>query len=547
MRYGGVFALAGVFVAGFAARASAGSALDRPAFAATPAELLAEAKAAARSKADADVLVLRDETWLAFDDAGRGERRRRIVFVVEKQQAVDDRGTIAIDFRPFYQDRPAIRARVVSANGQVAELDASLVTDAPTISESPNVFSDRRKMSAPLPRLAVGAVVEEVVTTKDREPLLAAGTVAFVFVGHDVPVVRTLVTISAPAARSARVVTRGFAKTPVAKHAVRDGRATWTFDLASMEPLLPEEAGVPGDIMQRPMIAIATGRDWVAIAADYRKLVEQRIAQGPVVAPAELKGTNQAETLRKTAAWLHAHVRYTGIELSEAAIVPWPPSETLKRGFGDCKDKATLLVALLRAAGIEGGPGAAVGGTGARCRSRAAGHGRLRPRDRARKDRWTRRLGGRDRSEAAAGATSVARPRPTRADHRSGNARPLADPDVRGRRQQAPRGEDVPRARARLVDRDGGDRGERRVLGWPARLDRAQRPRPRHEGSDEVRGGHVRRRARELQRRRPARYHATREVHRHDQEGAPGLYVSRPDRRVLLPERRADAPAELAR
>ncbi|MBK7197492.1 MAG: transglutaminase family protein [Myxococcales bacterium] len=31
---------------------------------------------------------------------------------------------------------------------------------------------------------------------------------------------------------------------------------------------------------------------------------------------------------------------------------PFAPADTLARGFGDCKDKATLLVALLRAAKI---------------------------------------------------------------------------------------------------------------------------------------------------------------------------------------------------
>jgi transglutaminase-like putative cysteine protease len=41
-------------------------------------------------------------------------------------------------------------------------------------------------------------------------------------------------------------------------------------------------------------------------------------------------------------------VRYTGVEFGEAAIVPRKPSETLERRFGDCKDKAPLLVAMLR-------------------------------------------------------------------------------------------------------------------------------------------------------------------------------------------------------
>ena len=45
-------------------------------------------------------------------------------------------------------------------------------------------------------------------------------------------------------------------------------------------------------------------------------------------------------------------LRYTGVEFDEAAIVPRPPSETLRRKYGDCKDQAALLVAMLRAAGV---------------------------------------------------------------------------------------------------------------------------------------------------------------------------------------------------
>ena len=50
--------------------------------------------------------------------------------------------------------------------------------------------------------------------------------------------------------------------------------------------------------------------------------------------------------------YLDREVRYTGIEFGEAAIVPHDPAETLAKKYGDCKDKATLLVAMLRAAGI---------------------------------------------------------------------------------------------------------------------------------------------------------------------------------------------------
>ena len=61
------------------------------------------------------------------------------------------------------------------------------------------------------------------------------------------------------------------------------------------------------------------------------------------------------ELRRGVAAFLgaYADVRYTGVEFGKSGIVPAPPQTTLERKFGDCKDTATLLVAMLRAAGFD--------------------------------------------------------------------------------------------------------------------------------------------------------------------------------------------------
>lgn len=49
-------------------------------------------------------------------------------------------------------------------------------------------------------------------------------------------------------------------------------------------------------------------------------------------------------------------VRYLGIEVGDRAFVPDRPDEVAARRFGDCKDKALLLVAILRALGIDAAP-----------------------------------------------------------------------------------------------------------------------------------------------------------------------------------------------
>src|SRR5262249_36523058 len=51
-------------------------------------------------------------------------------------------------------------------------------------------------------------------------------------------------------------------------------------------------------------------------------------------------------------AGLHHEIRYTGVEFSEASIVPRTPAEIFQRKYGDCKDQAALLVAALRSLGV---------------------------------------------------------------------------------------------------------------------------------------------------------------------------------------------------
>ncbi len=324
--------------------------LDKPVFTATPAELLAAAKAA--PPGDHDVVILREDVTITYDARGRAERHHHLVFSPLTPSAVDGWGSLTLDWQPFYQDRPTVRARVVGIGGDVTELDPSLLHDAPSVSQSPTVYSDRRDLTAPLPRLAIGAVVEEEFVFTDREPLLPAGTVSWFALGRGAPIARKVITVSAPTALGARVVVRGpaLAVKPTVRRA--GDRTIITYDLTDVAPSADGFPGTPSDFLAGNFVGIGTGASWAAIATGYRALVEERLAK-TVPLPAVVRGPTPRATVDRLVAWLHAQVRYTGIELSDSAIIPFAPADTLARGFGDCKDKATLLVALLRGAGID--------------------------------------------------------------------------------------------------------------------------------------------------------------------------------------------------
>ena len=100
-----------------------------------------------------------------------------------------------------------------------------------------------------------------------------------------------------------------------------------------------------------PEVTFSTVPNWQQVATWYSGIVERQVGT-----PAPKTGGDPTDRLGEVETILadvQSKVRYTGVELGMAAYVPRSPAETLERGYGDCKDKAVLLVSRLRAAGIN--------------------------------------------------------------------------------------------------------------------------------------------------------------------------------------------------
>jgi hypothetical protein len=217
--------------------ASAGGALDKPAFTATPAELLAEAKKA--PPGDAGVVVLRHDEDIAFDEHGLATERARWVYAITSDEGVDGWGTVGHWWRPWAEKRPALRARVISASGAVTVLDPA------TIIEEPADVGERRRVEAPLPAVQPGCVVEEEITITDTVPT-PGGRSLFVEITADAQV-----TLAAPVALKAKVVEHALPPKVAARHTVAAGRETWSYTFAnhlpaSRESLEPDDSYTRG-------------------------------------------------------------------------------------------------------------------------------------------------------------------------------------------------------------------------------------------------------------------------------------------------------------
>jgi tetratricopeptide (TPR) repeat protein/transglutaminase-like putative cysteine protease len=337
----------------FATHLSAADIWDGPAFSATPDSLRQAAEVVKPSK-DSEATVLLNEMRFSFDPSGRMTEVRHRIYRVETQGGVKGWSEVSAQWSPWYEAKPEIKARVIAADSAVHQLDSNTLEDIPVHEDASEVYGDERKYGGPLPALAPGAIVEYEVVLHETAPFFAAGVTRERTLAWSVPVNKTRMVLNHPESLPVRYNLQLLPEISVIK-STADNIETITFEQGSL-PAYPDEPDhTPPDLVLLPTIQFTTGTSWQKVAAEYARMSDEKLRLTdvqPLVAKIEMKDGTRIQVIRHIVAELHNNVRYTGIEFGESNLIPQFPSETLKRKYGDCKDKAALLVAMLRGAGV---------------------------------------------------------------------------------------------------------------------------------------------------------------------------------------------------
>ena len=135
-----------------------------------------------------------------------------------------------------------------------------------------------------------------------------------------------------------------------------DGKRIYSWTIHDV-PKIRSEDKMPGLAEVTPYIHISTFKDWQDVGDWYWGLIQDQFIlnqDGKDVVAQLVEGLDT--TLDKVRA-IHNYVvkntRYIGLEFGIHGHKPYKAYQVFDRKYGDCKDKATLIIAMLKEAGID--------------------------------------------------------------------------------------------------------------------------------------------------------------------------------------------------
>jgi len=219
------------------------------------------------------------------------------------------------------------------------------------------VYDGRKQVALDLPDIRVGDVVEFAYVRSGMNPVLQGHHAGDFDMQWQVPVAHLHRRLSTASGLGIEVRQLTGAAAPRVSQA--DGFDERTWDLHDV-PSLRLEANVPRAFDPYPWIEWSDFASW----GDVARWAERLYAAPSMLSPA-LRGAVDAvarttpqddERVVAVLRLVQREVRYLGVEIGAGTHAPSAPDVVYARRWGDCKEKALLMVTMLRALGIDASP-----------------------------------------------------------------------------------------------------------------------------------------------------------------------------------------------
>ena len=307
---------------------------------------------------DATVLLREERVEIAPDGTLTKTVHHRVEIKSERGKKLYADITI-----PYWTETESVQLGrcYTTTNGERYEVTPDAIRDvtSPLVS-SAIMYADLHQIIISMPRVRVGSLVdyEYMLTISPLTPNVYWDSCSFSEPGGQVNVDHATYTVLVPEGVQ---INAGEHRVPPAEVTVSEEGNIYTWAADDIPPP-PSEALLPDPLELRAWVSISSFADWADVGAWYADLCESYDVYGldPGVEGFidDLTKTASTKEQRIDAIyrWVADSIRYVAIIPGLERFKPHPGQDVFVKEYGDCKDQATLLCAMLRTAGIEAYP-----------------------------------------------------------------------------------------------------------------------------------------------------------------------------------------------
>lgn len=315
---------------------------------------------------DADEVQLDSATFVRYEADGTWFQVMDMASKILTEKGVEENRVISSWYTATTARAKISLVQLLKANGAIVDIDLTENTSEqidPSSMRS-NIYDPNHKViKVTVPGLEIGDTLRVVMVDEMLKPRVPNSFSDIYGLEGMAPILHDTISIDAPAELPLKsiAVKSSVGDGPSFSQTEADGRILYHWEVSDV-PQAFDEPDMPqmGQYVQR--ILVSTFEDWGEVSRWYWQLCQPRLAVTPameeMVASLVGSATEFDEKVRRIFDFVSSKVRYMGITIEENApgYEPHDVARTFEDRAGVCRDKAALLVAMLRAAGLEAFP-----------------------------------------------------------------------------------------------------------------------------------------------------------------------------------------------
>jgi len=263
-------------------------------------------------------------------------------------------GEISLDYDSSYQSVKIDFARTITKDGKVITVGEKSIRDLAPWAGYP-LYSNARMLVVSMPEVMEGAIIEYKATWESSHLIGKENFQASHGVQVFEPKIKDIFKITIPSSLKLKVKYKNFPNSSP-KTWVEGSNNIFLWETNDVKEIISEPAMPPWQDVT-PMVFVSSFNSWEQIGKWFWKLAKNQFVENEAIKEKVSKLTkNKKNDYEKAAEIFHyvaSKIRYVGIEYGESGYKPHNAVEIFENKYGDCKDQATLLVTMLKTAGIE--------------------------------------------------------------------------------------------------------------------------------------------------------------------------------------------------